>query len=98
MILLLLGGIGRAMMPFLTIKTTIDWADELYKELCGNSGTAVARLEYKGNQLRRAFYYIVNSEMLCLNEVIDDKVDKTILPEEQLAEIIKNGYIVVKKY
>lgn len=80
------------------IEDCIQWADELYKELCGNHGTAVVRLEYNGNVLKRVFYYILDGEILCQEEAIDGKVNNTILPEDQLEEIVKNGYITVKKY
>lgn len=93
-------GIIPPMRPFDGfIKSSIEWADKVYKDMCKSKESAVAYIKLEGALMIRELVVLSNTtgEELHYNDkaVI---VRFTILPSEQFEELKRNGFIIIKKY
>lgn len=96
-------GIIPPMLPFDGfIKSSIEWADKVYKEMCKSKESAVAYVKLEGVSMIRELVVLSNTngeEVHCKDRaVIENLHSCTILPSEQFEELKRNGYIIIKKY
>ena len=96
-------GIIPPMLPFDGfIKSSIEWADKVYKEVCKSKDSAVAYIKLEGVSMIRELVVLssANGEALCYEDktVLENIHSYTISPSEQFEELKRNGYIIIKKY
>ena len=83
------------------MKDIICWADTIYSEHCKNGEKAFACLELRGQALFRRFYFY-QGEALCYSEdiITEDlsQMHKECLTTEQMDELKRNRYLIIKRY
>ena len=96
-------GIIPPMLPFDGfIKSSIEWADKVYKDMCKSKEPAVAYIKVEGVSIIRELVVIsnINGEEIHYKDkaIIENLHSCTILPSEQFEELKRNGFIIIKKY
>ena len=83
------------------MKGIISWADSEYLEHCKNGEKAFACLVLRGQALFRRFYFF-QGEALCYSEDIItenlSQMHKECLTTEQMDELKRNRYLIIKRY
>lgn len=83
------------------INNTIQWADLKYSEECKNGEKAIARIKLFGNILIRELFIIQGEEVRRYEEIISEyfsQMDAEFLTVEQMDELKRNRYLIIKKY
>lgn len=83
------------------INNTIQWADLKYTEECMNGEKAIARIKLLGNMLIRELIIIQEERARCYEDIISEdfsQMDGECLPAEQMNELKRNRYLIIKKY
>lgn len=96
-------GIIPPMLPFDgLIKSSIEWADKVYKEMCKSKESAVAYIKLEESSIIRELVVLsnTNGEELHYKDkaIIENLHSCTIMPSEQFEELERNGNIIIKRY
>lgn len=83
------------------IENNIKWADKEYKRVCSNNQRAVAILYLRGNSLFRSLVVTTkNGEQHKYDDTkaLADNYKDLNLDSDLKESLIKDGYIIIKKY
>lgn len=83
------------------INNAIQWADLKYSEECKNSEKAIARIKLSGNMLIRELLILQEEKARCYEDIISEdfsQMDGEFLPTEQMNELKRNRYLIIKRY